>query len=145
MAITPGSFSQITKNISKIIAKTWLNDELGKQIESGLLSNNQDTIKATLRGGTDGQGTNGVALDDFFSEMTVYVFVDCSTFESGGINGTFEQTPNTGQVVKVNIPLPPRPSESSLNDITLSGWIDGSIEQDRVYSSNQYIARASSC
>ena len=143
MAIASGSFSKVTKNISKIIAKTWLNDEMGKQIENGLLSNDQDTIKATLRGGTDGQGANGVDLDTFFSEMTVYVFVDCSTFESGGINGTFEQTPNTGQVVKVNIPLPPRPSESALGDSVITTWIDDLSE--KVYSTTQYIARLSSC
>ena len=143
MAIAPGSFSEVTKNISKIIAKTWLNDEMGKQIENGLLSNDQDTIKATLRGGTDGRGANGVDLDTFFSQMTVYVFVDCSTFESGGINGTFEQTPNTGQVVKVNIPLPPRPSESALGDSVITTWIDD--PSDRVYSTTQYIARVSSC
>lgn len=141
MSITSGSFAEASKNISKIIAKTWLQDDTAEEIRTGLLSGEQSTIKNTLSNGTDGNGTDGVNLDAIFSEMNVYVFIDCSTFESGGVNGTFTQKPNTGQVVIVNIPLPPRPRDNALDDEIITCWINGSQDSDRVYSRNPYIAR----
>ena len=137
MAITPGSFAEVSKKISQIVARTWLDNEQAKQITTELESGDQERIKGILT-------RCGLNLDEFFSEMTVCVFVDCNTFESGGVNSTFQQTPNTGQVVIVNIPLPPRPNDVTLTDEVITGWIDGSTDPDRVYSSNQYIARITS-
>ena len=127
MAIEPGSFAEASKNISKIIAKSWLDDEEGRRIRNGLL--NPDTVKQTLESGINGQ--YGVNLNTLFDPICVTVRV-YGQGETMPANSSIQPIPDANGGIVVNIPLPEKPQ--GLEDELINTWIDND-DPNTVYPS----------
>ena len=127
MPITSGSFADVSKKISQLIAKSWLpEDREGKRIKKILLRGNSNRIKELFK-------ENDIDLDELMAPIPVNVVIDTNTF-----NGSIEQIPNTDpdKTVTVKIPLPPRPAD--LSDKELTQWVND-CSDNTVHADNPYI------
>ena len=124
------SFAQLSKEISQLIARSWLpNDPKGADIKGALLKGDSEEIKTVFN-------KYGVDLDKFFSPMTVNVSVDWDTFF-----GTFSEVTGPEQPLEYNLPYPPRPME--VTDAQLSEWVHNS-DPSTIYPPYPYIPLSAS-
>lgn len=123
MPIASGSFADVSKKISQVIAKSWLPE--GQEEREILLEGNSRKIKKLFK-------KNDIDLDALMEPIPVNVVIDTNTF-----NGSIEQIPNTDpeKTLTVKIPYPPRPAEVS--DEELQQWVDDC--SDNVYCDNLYV------
>ena len=124
---TSDSFGQLSKNISQLIAKSWLPE--GEEIKKVLLHGSSEKIKDIFK-------ENGVDFDEFFSPMTVNVNVDWDTFF-----GTLAEITGPGQPLEYNLPYPPRPME--VTDAQLNEWVNNS-DPSTIYPPYPYIPLSAS-
>lgn len=122
-------FAEHSKKISKLIAKSLLpNDPEGAEIRAVLLENVSEKIKAVFK-------KYGMDFDEIASPFSVNVTVDRST-----LCGSIEEVEGPGQILKVNLPYPPRSEE--VTDKQLTEWINNN-DPDVVYPTAPYIPLSS--
>ena len=128
----PNALAEVSRQISQLVAKSWLsNDPEGAEINAVLQEGNSNNIKLLFK-------KYGIDLDGLLQTNCFKIAVDSFC------NGSIEAIPGSDGTMTVNIPLPPRPNDVALTDEVITCWIDGSVEPERVYSSDRYIARLTS-
>jgi hypothetical protein len=121
-----------TKQLSQLIANSWLEDEKGKKIREIFRRATADDseLKTLLRGGFPDLWSEPIFTE---SEVALYRFkINWDTFVGTWIEDQQSIMAQCPPYFTVNLPYPPRPAlcETTLTLEQIQEWVDSSLEFD---------------